>query len=283
MVVNYDIEDGRSTILDLLKGTPKVTDEVKHALEELSGITTFTAKTAEQLGEQIGYTDQKFFNFAKQADRSGDLLQQYTDYMKLGASAAKKFGAAIKSIGANMAIMAAINLVTTVAYKVWDHFAHAAENAKKEMDEAVAAYEENKSELDSINKELEKNKKLIEELSSKENLTYTEEAELQKLIDINEQLSIQQKLKEKLDDSRAKEAVEESIEAYKKNYKSGAVTEDSLDEYRRLLALDVQAMGAYGVDGYSADEKNLSSMIAAYEGFIDLKNQALAEKKLRSG
>lgn len=278
MVVNYDIEDGWSNLFDMFKSASEITDEVRHALEELGRITIFDATTAEELGKQIGYTDQKFFEFAKQADRSGDLLQQYTDYMRLGTSAAKKFGAAIKSIGANMAIMLAINAAITIAYKVWDHFAHAAENAKEEMDEAVAAYEENKSELESINKELEKNKKLIEELSSKENLTYAEEAELQRLIDINEQLSIQQKLKEKLDDSRAKEAVEESIEAYKKNYKSGAVTEDSLDEYRRLLALDVQAMGAYGVDGYSADEKNLSSMIAAYEGFIDLKNQALAEK-----
>lgn len=278
MVVNYDIEDGWSNLFDMFKSASEITDEVRHALEELGRITIFDATTAEELGKQIGYTDQKFFEFAKQADRSGDLLQQYTDYMRLGTSAAKKFGAAIKSIGANMAIMLAINAAITIAYKVWDHFAHAAENAKEEMDEAVAAYEENKSELESINKELEKNKKLIEELSSKENLTYAEEAELQRLIDINEQLSIQQKLKEKLDDSRAKEAVEESVEAYKKNYKHGAVTEDSLDEYRRLLALDVQAMGTYGVDGYSADEKNLSSMIAAYEGFIDLKNQALAEK-----
>lgn len=278
MVVNYDAKDGRSTILDMLKGTPKITDEVKQALENLKTATLDDFNSMERLSQVIGTTNKEFLEFAKQADRSGDLLQQYTDYMRLGTSAAKKFGAAIKSIGANMAIMLAINLVATFAYKAWDNFAHAAENAKEEMDEAVAAYEENKSELESINKELEKNKKLIEELSSKENLTYTEEAELQKLIDINEQLSIQQKLKEKLDDSRAKEAVEESIEAYKKNYKSGAVTEDSLDEYRRLLALDVQAMGAYGVDGYSADEKNLSSMIAAYEGFIDLKNQALAEK-----
>lgn len=278
MVVNYDIEDGWSNLFDMFKSASEITDEVRHALEELGRITIFDATTAEELGKQIGYTDQKFFEFAKQADRSGDLLQQYTDYMRLGTSTAKKFGAAIKSIGANMAIMLAINTAITIAYKVWDHFAHAAENAKEEMDEAVASYEENKSELDSINKELEKNKKLIEELSSKENLTYAEEAELQKLIDINEQLSIQQKLKDNLDKSRAKKAVEESVEAYEKNYKSGAVTEDSLDEYRRLLALDVQAMGAYGVDGYSADEKNLSSMIAAYEGFIDLKNQALAEK-----
>lgn len=278
MVVNYDIEDGWSTILDLFKSTPKITDEAKQSLERLKNVTSDDFNSIERLSQALRTTNKDFLEFAKQADLSGDLVQQYTDYMKFGTSAAKRFGAAIKSIGANMAIMLAINAAITIAYKVWDHFAHAAENAKEEMDEAVASYEENKSELDSINKELEKNKKLIEELSSKENLTYAEEAELQKLIDINEQLSIQQKLKDNLDKSRAKKAVEESVEAYEKNYKSGAVTEDSLDEYRRLLALDVQAMGAYGVDGYSADEKNLSSMIAAYEGFIDLKNQALAEK-----
>ena len=275
MVVNYDIEDGWSNLLDIFKGAPKITDEVKQALENLSTKTIFSAKTAEDLGKQIGYTDQKFFEFAKQADLSGDLLQQYTDYMRLGTSAAKKFGAAIKSIGANMAIMLAINAAITIAYKVWDHFAHAAENAKEEMDEAVASYEENKSELESINKELEKNEKLIEELSSKENLTYTEEAELQKLIDINEQLSIQQKLKDNLDKSRAKKAVEESVEAYEENYKHGAVTEESINEYRS----SIQAGTPLGTLVISED---LSALIAAREKLEELKNEALSSKDYES-
>ena len=275
MVVNYDIEDGWSNLFDMFKSAPEITDEVKSALEKLGGIITFDAKTAEDLGKQIGYTDQKFFEFAKQADRSGDLLQQYTDYMRLGTSAAKKFGAAIKSIGANMAIMLAINAAITIAYKVWDHFAHAAENAKEEMDEAVAAYEENKSELESINKELEKNKKLIEELSSKENLTYAEEAELQKLIDINEQLSIQQKLKDNLDKSRAKKAVEESVDAYKENFKDGAVTDESLDEYRSSIQAGTPLGTLVGSD-------DLSALLAAREKLEELKNEALSSKDYES-
>lgn len=275
MVVNYDIEDGWSNLFDMFKSASEITDEVRHALEELGRITIFDATTAEELGKQIGYTDQKFFEFAKQADRSGDLLQQYTDYMRLGTSAAKKFGAAIKSIGANMAIMLAINTAITIAYKVWDHFAHAAENAKEEMDEAVASYEENKSELESINKELEKNEKLIEELSSKENLTYAEEAELQKLIDINEQLSIQQKLKDNLDKSRAKKAVEESVEAYEENYKHGAVTEESINEYRS----SIQAGTPLGTLVISED---LSALIAAREKLEELKNEALSSKDYES-
>lgn len=275
MVVNYDIEDGWSNLFDMFKSASEITDEVRHALEKLGRITIFDATTAEELGKQIGYTDQKFFEFAKQADRSGDLLQQYTDYMRLGTSAAKKFGAAIKSIGANMAIMLAINTAITIAYKVWDHFAHAAENAKEEMDEAVASYEENKSELESINKELEKNEKLIEELSSKENLTYAEEAELQKLIDINEQLSIQQKLKDNLDKSRAKKAVEESVEAYEENYKHGAVTEESINEYRS----SIQAGTPLGTLVISED---LSALIAAREKLEELKNEALSSKDYES-
>lgn len=275
MVVNYDIEDGWSNLFDMFKSAPEITDEVKSALEKLGGIITFDAKTAEDLGKQIGYTDQKFFEFAKQADRSGDLLQQYTDYMRLGTSAAKKFGAAIKSIGANMAIMLAINAAITIAYKVWDHFAHAAENATEAMDEAVASYEENKSELESINKELEKNKKLIEELSSKENLTYAEENELQKLIDINEQLSIQQKLKEKLDESRAKEAVEKTVDAYKENFKDGAVTDESLDEYRSSIQAGTPLGTLVGSD-------DLSALLAAREKLEELKNEALSSKDYES-
>lgn len=275
MVVNYDIEDGWSTILDLFKSTPKITDEAKQSLERLKNVTSDDFNSIERLSQALRTTNKDFLEFAKQADLSGDLVQQYTDYMKFGTSAAKKFGAAIKSIGANMAIMLAINLVATFAYKAWDNFAHAAENAKEEMDEAVAAYEENKSELESINKELEKNKKLIEELSSKENLTYAEEAELQRLIDINEQLSIQQKLKEKLDDSRAKEAVEESVEAYEENYKHGAVTEESINEYRS----SIQAGTPLGTLVVSED---LSALIAAREKLEELKNEALSSKDYES-
>lgn len=275
MVVNYDIEDGWSTILDLFKSTPKITDEAKQSLERLKNVTSDDFNSIERLSQALRTTNKDFLEFAKQADRSGDLLQQYTDYMRLGTSAAKKFGAAIKSIGANMAIMLAINAAITIAYKVWDHFAHAAENAKEEMDEAVAAYEENKSELESINKELEKNEKLIEELSSKENLTYTEEAELQKLIDINEQLSIQQKLKDNLDKSRAKKAVEESVEAYEENYKHGAVTEESINEYRS----SIQAGTPLGTLVISED---LSALIAAREKLEELKNEALSSKDYES-
>ena len=147
MVVNYDIEDGWSTILDLFKSTPKITDEAKQSLERLKNVTSDDFNSIERLSQALRTTNKDFLEFAKQADLSGDLVQQYTDYMKFGTSAAKKFGAAIKSIGANMAIMLAINLVATFAYKAWDNFAHAAENAKEEMDEAVAAYEENKSNL----------------------------------------------------------------------------------------------------------------------------------------
>ena len=275
MVVNYDIKDGWSTLFDLFKGNSKITDEVSNALERLKGQTIDNVTSAKQLADMVGYNNQKFFEFAKQADLSGDLLQQYTDYMRLGTSAAKKFGAAIKSIGANMAIMLAINLVATFAYKAWDNFAHAAENAKEEMDEAVAAYEENKSELESINKELEKNKKLIEELSSKENLTYAEEAELQRLIDINEQLSIQQKLKEKLDDSRAKEAVEKTVDAYKENFKDGAVTDESLDEYRSSIQAGTPLGTLVGSD-------DLSALLAAREKLEELKNEALSSKDYES-
>ena len=260
--------------------SPELLDQAKQFQE----IFNTTQLSASAVAEQMGKVDDSIIRCASSMKNGEFTIKAYIKSVQGLTFAAKAGKVALQLLASAGSMIAGILIGEAISgvIKLIDNQIHAAEKAQEAAEEAVASYEENKSELDSINKELEKNKKLIEELSSKENLTYTEEAELQKLIDINEQLSIQQKLKEKLDDSRAKEAVEESVEAYKKNYKSGAVTEDSLDEYRRLLALDVQAMGAYGVDGYSADEKNLSSMIAAYEGFIDLKNQALAEKNYES-
>ena len=235
MVVNYDVKDGRSTIFDLFKDNSKITDEVSNALERLKGQTIDNVKSAKELADMVGYNNQKFFEFAKQADLSGDLLQQYTDYMRLGTSAAKKFGAAIKSIGANMAIMLAINLVATFAYKAWDQLVNAAENATEAMDESVAAYEESKSKIESLNKELEQTEKLINDLLAKDNPSYADDSELQKLQSVSDQLTIQIALLKKKEEIQAKLAAKDTTKAYEENFKTGVVTEESISGYKEEM------------------------------------------------
>lgn len=120
-VVNYDAETGGwVNLLDKLKTTVPITDECKSALGKLKNVVMDNMTSAKDLGEMVGYTDEQFFKFAKQADMSGDLLKQYEDYMKKAAKATSAFGTTLKSIGANLGIMLAITVAMQVAMAAID-------------------------------------------------------------------------------------------------------------------------------------------------------------------
>ena len=121
-VVNYDKETGDwINLIDKLKTTAPITREVRDALDALNDINIANITSAEQLGKRIGYTDEQFFKFAKQADMSGDLLNQYEEYMKKAGKATSVFGSTLKSIGANLGIMLAITLAVQALSAAWDH------------------------------------------------------------------------------------------------------------------------------------------------------------------
>lgn len=147
--------------------------------------------TAKQLGEAVGYTDKQFFKFAKQADLSRDLLQQYKEYTASASTATSKFGAALKSAAANIGIMLAINAGIWAASKAWDYFVNRVENLRKAAEESEKKYSDLETEISSINSELESTSKRIDELNKKEHLTFVEQDELQKLKETNEELERQ--------------------------------------------------------------------------------------------
>lgn len=147
--------------------------------------------TAKQLGEAVGYTDKQFFKFAKQADLSRDLLQQYKEYTASASTATSKFGAALKSATANIGIMLAINVGIWAAGKAWDYFVNRVENLRKAAEESAKKYSDLETEISSINSELESTSKRIDELNKKEHLTFVEQDELQKLKETNEELERQ--------------------------------------------------------------------------------------------
>lgn len=95
-VVNYDNDNGWTTLLDKFSDTPVITKEVGDALNALKDINMQNVISAEQFGKRIGYTNEQFFSFAKQADLSGDVLQQYKEYSVSASTATSKFGAATK-------------------------------------------------------------------------------------------------------------------------------------------------------------------------------------------
>ncbi|WP_368271368.1 hypothetical protein [Enterocloster lavalensis] len=150
----------------VLKPSP-IPLKVEQALEMLNGKNISTIKTVEELGNTVGYTNEQFFNFAKQADLSGDLLQQYKDYIGPATSLTAKFGATLKSAVANIGIMLAVNTLIWAVSKAWDHFANRVENVKENAAASAQNYRDLTSEIESTNAKLEATGRRIDELNAK--------------------------------------------------------------------------------------------------------------------
>ncbi|MEY8339468.1 hypothetical protein AALB16_15865 [Lachnospiraceae bacterium 62-35] len=135
IVVNYDSDSQWTTLLDKFRETPKITKEIEAALNKLKNQTINNIISAKELGEITGYTSEEFFKFAKQADLSGDVLQQYKDYMAGASSSTSKFSATLKTTAANMVIMLAVNLVIQGITKIWDKYVNRVEKARERTDE----------------------------------------------------------------------------------------------------------------------------------------------------
>ena len=123
--------------------------------------------SAEHLGKRIGYTNEEFFKFAKQADLSGDVVQQYKDYMNQASSANAKFTASLKSVAANMAIMLAVNVAIKAASKLWDTLNITVEEQEEKISELSSSIETLQSEYN--------------ELSQKQDVTDAEKRRLEYL------------------------------------------------------------------------------------------------------
>lgn len=160
-----------------------------------------------------------------------------------------------------------IKSAISVAATVIDNFIHSEEKAKEQMEESVSTYKAAKQELSEINNELEIQKFRISELQSKGSLTYAEQEELEKLQQITIELERQKKLKENQEQYAQKEAVEDTIAAYKKEF-SKPVTEEALKKYREGAAEPGAPLAAY-----SSESSELASKIAAYEQLIKLQNE----------
>ena len=104
--------------------------------------------------------------------------------------------------------VAAIAAMSFAAYKSYKAF----DDKMEKTNASTSDYESTKSEIDSLNTELETTQGKIEELSNKGPLTITEQEELQKLQQENDELERQIKLKEKLAGEQQAEAEKNALD-----------------------------------------------------------------------
>lgn len=254
--------------------SPELLDQAKRFGE----IFNTTQLSASAVAEQMGKVDDSIIRCASSMKNGEFTIKAYTKSVQGLTFAAKagKVGLQLLASAGTMIAGILIGEAISGVIKLIDNQVHAAEKAQEAMEEAVAAYEKSKAELEDVNKELKSNEKLIDELLAKDNLTYTEESELQRLKDINEQILIQRALLEDTTENGLTQTIEDTVDAYNKKYKNGPVTNSDIDNYKQSAIIR-----AISIDELLADKNDVAKQIAAYEALIEFRDKALSDDNVK--
>ena len=163
MIVNYDKESGWTNIFSKNTGHVQMADEAVSALEKLKFVNMDTISSMDDLGKATGYTNESFYEFAKTADTSGDLVAQYQTHLDKTAkstsklsgvtSALKSFGKSVLSMGANMLAGMAIGAAISGVVALIDHVIVTYDELQNKFQESQSKYDSAKSELSSVQSE----------------------------------------------------------------------------------------------------------------------------------
>lgn len=183
-----------------------------------------------------------------------------------GLGTALRAAFAANPVGLTMlAVGAAYELVQGIM-AVHDAITVTAAEATEIMEESVAAFEEATNELESLNKELETTQDRIDELEAKDSLTFVEESELNKLRESVKLLQIEADLAEKKRVREAKESVDDTVIAYKKNFKYD-ISEVAVNKYIE------DSNSSDNILNLSSNEDNVSAMLAYVEQMRRLRDE----------
>lgn len=248
--------------------SPELLDQAKRFQKVFNSTQLSVSAVAEQLGE----VDDSIIKCASNMKNGEFTIKAYTKSIQGLSFAAKAGKVALQLLASAGSMIAGILIgeVISGVIKLIDNQIHAAEKAQEAMEDSMAAYEKSKEELKNVNKELESNEKRIDELLAKDYLTYTEESELQRLKDVNEQLLIQRALLDEIKQAESTKTIENTVDAYNKKYKNGPVTNEDIDRYKRSVD------GGMPLNELLVDENNIAKQIAAYEKLIEYRDKAFS-------
>ena len=250
----------------------EMSPELLDQAERFQKVFNSTQLSASAVAEQLGEVDDSIIRCASNMKNGEFTIKAYTKSIQGLSFAAKAGKAALQLLASAGTMIAGILIGEAISgvIKLIDNQVHAAEKAQEAMEASMAAYEKSKTELEDVNKELKSNEKLIDELLAKDHLSYTEEDELQRLKDVNEQLLIQRALLEETTENGLTQTIEKTVDAYNKKYKNGPVTNEDIDRYKRSVD------GGMPLNELLVDENNIAKQIAAYEKLIEYRDKAFS-------
>lgn len=183
-----------------------------------------------------------------------------------GLGTAIKAAFATNPVGMIMlAVGAAYELVKGIM-AIYDAVTVTAEEATEAMEESVSEFEDASNKVENLNNELQTTQERIDELEAKDSLTFIEESELQKLRESVELMQIQADLAEKERKSKAKDAADDTVVAYQKNFRHD-ISADAVQEYMDYSNTSGNNAALF------ADENNISAMLAGIEQMERLRDE----------
>ena len=176
-------------------------------------------------------------------------------------------GAAIKSFMLTNPVGWVLMLGTAVfsVTKIYDAFTTTLEEQQEKLSKVNKSYEDSKTKLESINSELETTNQRIDELAAKDNLTFVEQDELEKLKGITAELLLQKDIAEDLEKSSRQDLANETVKTFNKQF-TGGFTQDDSNSYLP----DENDINA-NVSILASDKSNIASIVAYYNQVKKIK------------
>jgi chromosome segregation ATPase len=269
-LANYSGKNGLTWFDSYKSQAYEITDEINKAFSDIKGLSPDLFKKYNMDGwepfiKNTGVADEtltKFLTDANQTDKSLEAFKQYPDVV---SKTGKAFNfAALGAKAFNMALNAAI-MFTVV--KVFELAAKAIDDYVHRLDRAKEAFANTESDLSSVRSEIETTTDKIKELQSLDKISITEEEDLQRLKDQNEELRIRLQYLEKQKQLEADKVAKYTKEKYNYEYGDAEIQED-IDSYRK----------SYGGIGITPQSKALANLIAQYQYYQEEKAKAVSNE-----
>lgn len=178
MVVNYDKDNGFSTIFNKFGHSNNISDEFVDAWSKVGDMTTGKPASWQAWGEKIGYTDKQLITFLGDVDSGkrninemGTIIDntsksttKFSSFTSKAGTALKSFGSSVLSMGANMLAGMAIGAAISGVITLIDDYIHrnerlieAGEEAKSSIESTFNEFTDSKSSITDLGKSLSDN------------------------------------------------------------------------------------------------------------------------------
>lgn len=292
MIFKTTEDGGLTTIFQSIKSVQNTFDELdKTTTRNVINAFNKTSISVDDLSNKFGGLDDSVKSYLNNTERGQASIDGLSK--SIANSSAEMSSATVKAELLSKAMNILTNIAATLIIKfvAWglDELIVTLDEQKEKLEESITAYENSKEELKNINDELKTTAERIDELNGKDNLTFTEQDELEKLIRTNEELERKIFLLERANKEAEKEVATEAQKTYNKtinNRTVGAV--DQIEFY----ATNSSLLEGVNWDNFKDD---LPWLVAQYQkqeallseaqskGFTNIENQVRNNLDLLEG